>query len=295
LSDFSKKITYKENGDYFIIKNQMSRTWLITRNNPEMPTSEWIEMMYQKTKAVYACGQLEKGKEGTYHIQAYFNYSNTKALGGLTKYDKKIHGEKVKVDNGADKYCMKEDTRVEGPWEFGTKPVQRNDKKDWDRVWEDAKKGDLEKIPKDILISHYKNIKAIQKDYMKHTDSDDLRGRWIWGPPGVGKSRKAREQFPNHYPKLCNKWFDGYQGEEAVIMDDIGLDHKCLGQQLKIWGDRYACILETKGGAVPSNFKYFVVTSQYTIEEIWNGDQATIDALKRRFAVLHIPFKIYDD
>lgn len=49
--------------------------------------------------------------------------------------------------------------------------------------------------------------------------------------------------------KLCNKWWDGYQGQENVIMDDIGQEHKCLGQQLKIWADRYACVLETKGGA----------------------------------------------
>lgn len=37
-------------------------------------------------------------------------------------------------------------------------------------------------------------------------------------------------------------------------MDDIGKDHKCLGQQLKIWSDRYGCILETKGGAVIDNY-----------------------------------------
>lgn len=77
-------------------------------------------------------------------------------------------------------------------------------------------------------------------------------------------------------------------------MDDIGLDHKCLGQQLKIWGDRYGCPLETKGGAMGSNFNKFVVTSQYSIEEIFAGDKQTIDALKRRFKVIHMidPFKL---
>jgi hypothetical protein len=41
----------------------------------------------------------------------------------------------VKVNNGAHTYCMKEDTRVAGPWEFGIKPVQRNNKTDWEAVW----------------------------------------------------------------------------------------------------------------------------------------------------------------
>lgn len=41
----------------------------------------------------------------------------------LTKYDPKGHYIGVNIDNGVGKYVMKEDTRVEGPWEFGIKPV----------------------------------------------------------------------------------------------------------------------------------------------------------------------------
>jgi len=76
-------------------------------------------------------------------------------------------------------------------------------------------------------------------------------------------------------------------------MDDIGKDHKCLGQQLKIWADRYGFIMENKGGATLDNYEWFIVTSQYTIEQIWEGDQETIDALNRRFEVHHllVPFK----
>lgn len=53
----------------------------------------------------------------------------------IKKYDNKLHIDIVKKDNGAAKYCMKEDTRLEGPWEFGTRPVERNSKTDWDLVW----------------------------------------------------------------------------------------------------------------------------------------------------------------
>lgn len=76
-------------------------------------------------------------------------------------------------------------------------------------------------------------------------------------------------------------------------MDDIGLDHKCLGQQLKIWADRFGCVLEIKGGAVADNYETFVVTSQYQIEEIWE-DEHTREALKRRFRIIHMsdPFNL---
>lgn len=52
----------------------------------------------------------------------------------LQKLIPKVHCEPVKVNNGADDYCLKEDTRVEGPWEFGEKPIKRNSKVDWDKV-----------------------------------------------------------------------------------------------------------------------------------------------------------------
>lgn len=72
----------------------------------------------------------------------------------------------VKINNGAHNYCMKEDTRLEGPWEYGTKPVQRNSKEDWDAVKEAAKKGDFDSIPSDIFVKHYKNLRHIAKDHM---------------------------------------------------------------------------------------------------------------------------------
>lgn len=124
---------------------------------------------------------------------------------------------------------MKEDTRIDGPWEFGVKPVRRQVKTDWEEVKELAVKGDLTKIPADIFVRHYGNLQKIMKDNLKGTDADHLRGIWIYGETGIGKSKKARELYPDAYPKLCNKWWDGYKGEKNVIMDDIGLDHKCLG------------------------------------------------------------------
>ena len=78
-------------------------------------------------------------------------------------------------------------------------------------------------------------------------------------------------------------------------MDDIGPEHKVLGQQLKIWADRYGCILENKGGAMSSAYDKFVVTSQYSIEDIFGEDEKIVEALKRRFKVIHLPFKMVFD
>jgi len=72
--------------------------------------------------------------------------------------DKKCHYEKVSKDNGASAYCLKEETRVAGPWEFGEKPLKRNDTKDWEEIKQNAVEGKLDNIPADIYIRHFSNL-----------------------------------------------------------------------------------------------------------------------------------------
>jgi len=48
----------------------------------------------------------------------------------MKKLDSEVHWDPIKRDNGAADYCMKDDTRVEGPYQFGTKPVRLNKKRD---------------------------------------------------------------------------------------------------------------------------------------------------------------------
>lgn len=259
-----------------------AQNFIMTLNNPTIGTEEHLLYMHNNCKAVYTVGQLERGEEGTIHIQYYMSFKNSIRPSAIKKYCKRSHIQVVKFNNGADRYCMKEDTRIEGPFEFGLKPVRRNVKTDWDEVWTKAATGNLLAIPAEIRIRSYSNLKRIEKDHIVIKDHTDLRGIWIYGPSGSGKSRMAREQYPDAYPKLCNKWWDGYQGQKNVIMDDIGLEHKCLAQQLKIWADRYGCILENKGGAMASNYEKFVITSQYTIDDIFE-DEKTREALHRRF------------
>ena len=244
---------------------------------------QYLKELHERTGAAYTVGQLEQAPStSTYHIQFYMNFKKPCRITAITKHDKQIHVERVKINNGADRYCMKEETRIAGPIELGERPVRRNNKADWEDIWNKAKQGDIEAIPAQVRITHYNKLKAIQKDHMKFQDKDHLRGIWIYGKAGAGKSRWAREQCKESlYPKLCNKWWDGYQGEKYVVMDDIMPQHSVLAQQLKIWTDRYDCILETKGGAVHSQYEYFIITSQYRIDDIFE-DEKDREALHRR-------------
>ena len=262
----------------------------------------YLWSLFSDLNPVYVVGQLERGnKDNTLHLQFFVNFKKAR-ISKLKDYDNSLHIELVRVNNGADLYCMKEETRVDGPWEFGNKPVhyryreKKKDKIDWEDIWEKACKGEIKEIQPSIRVMQYGKLKNIEKDNMKFKeDCEHLRGIWIYGNVGTGKSLWVRKNFKRTdlYPKLCNKWWDGYQGQKYVVMDDLMPIHNVLAQQLKIWADRYAVILEIKGGAVVDNYEWFIITTQYTVYDIFKDkegktDYETVDAIERRYAIFQI-------
>lgn len=273
--------------------NKPCKIWFGTWNNPIDISKQGLRDLHIKLNAKYTKGQLEKGeKEGTLHFQFITFLKDNMRLSALKKVNKDIHWEPSRSE-AANKYVMKEETRVDGPWEFGSEPKfgapKKKEKIDWEDVWNKACEGRINEINPYVRIIHYAKLKAIEKDHLKVNNSDHLRGIWIHGEFGTGKSRWFRDNIPQEklYPKLCNKWWDGYRGQPIVVMDDIDITHECLAQQLKIWSDRYGCILETKGGAETSRYDWFVVTSQFRIEDIFKQEE-TQGALKRRFIEIEV-------
>lgn len=93
---------------------------------------DWLEAAHKRAGAVYTVGQLEKGEEGTVHLQYFVNFSSKdqKRITAMKKICKYTHWEPVKKDNGAADYCMKEETRLEGPWTFGERPLDMTNSED---------------------------------------------------------------------------------------------------------------------------------------------------------------------
>lgn len=109
---------------------------------------------------------------------------------------------------------------------------------------------------------------------------------WYYGATGAGKTHAALMEYPGAYRKIANnKWWDGYQMEDAVIMDDLDKKHDYMGYHLKIWGDRYAFVAETKGSSRYIRPKTIIVTSNYHPRDIWTDD-TTLNPILRRFKVV---------
>jgi len=128
-------------------------------------------------------------------------------LTALKKHCKFAHFELVKINNGADEYCNKEDTRLEGPWEFGIKPARKNLKGDTKRRNEQLmemgtakavaegyiKIEDACKLEKALQL-----LKLISSSPYEHPE---VRGEWHYGVAGAGKSHTVRTRYPDAYIK----------------------------------------------------------------------------------------------
>lgn len=115
---------------------------------------------------------------------------------------------------------------------------------------------------------------------------------WIYGKSGIGKSRWVRANHSGFYFKAQNKWWDGYNGERVVLIDDFDHSGSALGHLLKIWADCYSFSAEIKGGTIKPVIDTFIITSQYLPKDIWckgdkteNHDPELVEAIERRFKI----------
>lgn len=81
--------------------------------------------------------------------------------------------------------------------------------------------------------------------------------------------------------------------EVDCIIDDLGPKGIDINHLLR-WFDRYKCTVETKGDMVPLYVTKFIVTSNFSPEEVYkNEDDCSIPhvqmpALRRRMKVTHM-------
>lgn len=259
-----------------------SRSYVFTWNNYTAEAEESLARLDCR----YLCYGRERGESGTPHLQGMVCFSHAKSHASVRKLLAGCHIERQRGTYvQARTYCQKDGDFVER----GTCPLDPEDQaleqsRRYSVAWDLAKSGDVENIDPVIRLTHYRTILAIGKDFRLRPESlDSVCGLWIHGRPGVGKSHSVVTAFPGAYVKDCSKWWDGYQGEPVVWLDDVDPSSSSwLCRFLKIWADRYPFPAQTKGGSLFIRPGKFIVTSNYTIGGM-GFEQSSLDAILRRF------------
>jgi len=276
-------------------KRTTARTcaWVYTYNNPTAP------IPFNTHQMLYHVYGDEVGESGTRHYQGFVVFKTRKLFTQVKELCPEAHWESTKGTylQAAD-YCKKEGKYVEEgtlpeqPQSKGAKTGGEVTKAKWRFISDAAKKGDLHLIDADHpkqFVNSYRNLVAIRKDFtVRLPDLNGCCGIWYHGKPGVGKTRLCSVKYPNAYLKRMNKWFDGYNNEKVVVLDDLGMDHQFMGYELKKLADRYCYMVEVKNASMYIRPEKCIVTSQYRIEQIWANDAETRSALLRRFVQVEI-------
>jgi len=263
------------------------RYWCFTTNNPsvtDVPPNVWPDV-------TFAVWQHERGDEGTEHIQGYVCFTKTKMLTWIKSNccDRSHWEGRMGSHSEAKAYCMKEDSRMTdppgsvekfdyGPWTVGddsTIAEGQGSRIDWDQAKADLDDGKpLEYISEQHFPLWLRHSRGIREYRMMHQKPRDFitTVTVYWGPPGVGKSRRARfEAGSNAFwlaqPQETAVWWDGYTGQDVVVIDEFyGWMKRVALQRLCDSTPEYVPV---KGSLVPFISKRIIITSNSPPSQWW--------------------------
>lgn len=236
-------------------KVERYKSIIITLNNPELKLQEFVDKV--KGRCTYDRVQLEEGENKTPHFQGVFHLKNQMTLTAIKAAFGECHVEKVADWPKAIEYCGKEDTRKEGPIEWGDAP-QQGRRTDLEELATHIREGAnmaaiADRAPTDF-IRYHKGLQA----YMGATEPErnwKTRVILLTGAPGSGKTSTAQAKlrqygapyFVRNKTDGTEPWWDGYDKHQGVIWDEYRSDPALRTLHLRLF-DRYPHHVPYKGG-----------------------------------------------
>ena len=295
----------------------IAKHWCFTLNNYTDDELLVLGGLVDSGRIDYLCFGRETSETGTPHLQGHL-YRKAKArLAWLKRHvSDRAHWEVTQCIAKSIEYCKKgSQPKAEfhslgssGPnyglgalvSVYGEPPVLPGQRTDLESATALVINGvpmrDVASECPTVFTKFHRGLFALQSILTDSYETPSCRGIWIFGKPGTGKSHAARTFELELYIKPQNKWFDGYAGEEAILLDDFDKGGKCLGHYIKIWADKWKCSGEIKGSTVSLQHQRFYVTSNYHPSQIWadDGDEILLEAIDRRFVCVEKLHRSHD-
>ncbi len=307
-------------------KIERGRGFFITVQAPEGTSNDWRVTLPPKWDGKYNYKALvyERGEDATScHCHVLIQFKNGRKSNILAKEIIDLNkGCEVDVElkkgtwNDAREYILKQDhTKIEGrvPIEVGILPreYKKKEKGGGDNKREEALDvaeivkeqgllGLVEEKPEMILL--YPNgCKTIKELVSKRSEKRTVKSTIIWGKAGSGKStwavQEARKRWGEediyYFTKVGGSrdtiWFNGYQGQKCIILDDISGRTLQFEYILKITGNDPLDI-ETKGGREAAQWEEVIMTSNYNpvqwYSKVWEENPESREAFFRRITTI---------
>lgn len=242
------------------------RNFCFTLNNPDANGGAGIREKLDKLCNYYVIGE-ETGAEGTFHWQGYAELKRQT----LAKSVHSWGGWHCEARKGtaaqAANYCKKDGKFTE----VGTisAPGTRTDIM---RLKELAMNRGLAAVAAEAdSMQQFRLCEVYMNYHMPARDPNvEIDVIYIWGPSGVGKSRKAYELIADkpYYVKDEGPWWTGYNGEQTVLMDDFRDSWMTHNQFIKLI-DRYPMRVKIHGGLTQMRATRFIITSVFPPDRLY--------------------------
>lgn len=279
-----------------------ARNWIFTINNFTESDEQFVELLSLDDDVQRIIAEHEHLEEGTPHIQGYVSFSRRvyrteveRRLGGRAWVQIAVGSLKQNVE-----YCSKEGlVIVSKNCECENEDIENG--RLTMKVVEAARNMDPWKFEDNfpmVWVKHRNQILNVMMDNaLRNVENwnGDLKAKnyWIWGPPGIGKSKWASNLMPvqHQYKKAVNKWWDGYNLciHKIVMLEDFPSNGQMFAQHLKIWSDRYFFMAECKGSSMvvePGRF-FLIITSNFPIMACFDNPE-DVRAISRRFTEIEV-------
>lgn len=246
----------------------VGRRWVFTINNYSEATCERIRAWAQLDECLGISAGLEVGAQGTPHIQGYL------IVGKSTRrtyfYKKFADGEKFWLDI------------PKGTWEENAKYTQKDQNVLVCKVPPETHQGnrtDLESFRDTLKRKPNQSSSELAETHLEQLAKfprlrNELRAAYLkdqtrefrhvevhvrYGEAGTGKTRKPYEEGAYVFDDYEHGWWDGYDGESVVLLDDFygGIKWSFFLRLL----DGYQLRLKIKGGFTYANWKTMYITS----------------------------------
>lgn len=256
-----------------------ARCYCWTLNNP---TPAEVKRLGEIDVSYLIYGE-ETGDSGTPHLQGYVRWKHPKTFMAAKKVlGDRFHLEVAKGSAAANiKYCSKDGVVTEK----GSRPEQGK-RNDLIKLKDDIKAGksvmELFEDNTQGMFKYRQSALAYRLECRKKETKrfEPVKVYVLIGEAGHGKTRWAYDNYPDVYDYQYEQgnWWDGYDGEKAILIDDFygGIKYHYLLRLL----DGYKFNIPIKGGFTWKSWDTVIITSNQE-PGMWYSAGMT-PALKRR-------------